>query len=1159
MKSRTTVRALLVSTVSLCAWGFAPDESPQPPRHPPLQPADGAQVATNPPSMVWRMDSRAASYTLEMARNPDFAGDVVRVEGIDLPLYNHNRTLAEGTWFWRYHVVNAAGEVSDPSGVRSFVVPPDAPAMPVPAIAELIANLPDHPRIFVTPSTLDEFRARRDGAGAEAWADIRHAAEQALGVALPTLELAPMPEEPGNAQRQLFYLRDGVPMVATNYQNRDFIAAGTRANTLSLAWLISGDERYAEAARRWAFLNAPFRVDYHLENRANHDTTVYHYEYGLKGIALAYDRLYHRLDETERREILGHILYHADNAMRWVRDRVQLHVNYQNSHAQQCMHPLLVTVLAVAEETEETVEWTNWLVRQYVNRDAWGADDGGYSEGQTYGHKFKDIIEALAALRTATHIDVFQRPRLKNAGRFWMYCMSLNYWWNHWGDVYSLFMAVPGASGDTYIAGFLGAMTEDPYVMWWSDTVLGNPRHLPLWYASATGIEPKPPVDIAQARLFPDTGQLAAYDRFYDHRSNRIFFRASPFGSHSHAHADQNGFVIHAGGEIMAVDAGYYTYYGDQYHYGFSKATQAHNSILVDGKGQPHRNIDAKGRFTAFLDSAEYTVFTGAAEEAYAGMLDRFDRTVVFLRPDLFIVHDDLKAGEPAAFDWVLNAHEEIAVEPEARTLVVRQMDQRLRVRHVFPESLSYAQTNERPFPVLTRQWSRITDAFPQSYHLRATTERHADMRILAVMDAYDANRGPTVAGVEPLAAVGGLAVGVGRQGIVETVLFRDAAATGVSAAGIETDARAASVGRAAGGEPVRWMILGGSRLVIDGVEVFRSDAPCDAAAQLPSPGAAALVQVKPSRPTTAAIPVLAAARTLRAGPPNAPEPAAPVRATGGGIVEIAAETVFLADPVADATAAASLPLHVTDGAGEYTLPLQRSVAANGEIVAWGHFVDPREPGVYEFTATGGEATILVQDRWEMPLNAEGAGTVTATWREAAELFVRHAPDQTPVLRATLRRSYRGELVNLLRNGGFEEGSPGYPPRTWTIAHPRRMGYTWPHWTQEDAVEGRSALKFVRPEINMTLTSQPMRLRRAGTYELRFQARGNATHATVSVSGVQGTSASIPVVPSEEWREYRTSLEVVPGYTVVRVFFGSGGDADQVLWLDDVQFGYLAE
>lgn len=1150
---------LLIAAQLSVALAFEPDQSPQPPAHPSMTPEDGDVATINPPQMIWRVDDRAATYTLEISPSPEFDADVIRVEGIDMPFYNHSAVLDDGLWHWRYFVVTADGETSEPSAVKSFVIAPGTAQMPVPPTDEIIANMPAHPRVFVTPETLDEFRARRDTVASDAWASIKYSADAYLEVPIPELNLQAMPEDPGSERKQVFYLRGGAPMVPAGFRSGDLNAAATRANVLSLAYLISGDERYAEAARGWAVFVAPFRMDYHLEDRGQHDTVVYNYEYGLKGIALAYDRLYDRLSDAEREAIVAHIVYHCDNAYAWTHDRLKLHLNYQNSHGQQCMHALLTTVLAVADENEQTAQWADWLIRQYVNRIAWGSDDGGYTEGQVYSHKFAMILEGLAALRTATGIDVFQKPRLRNADDFWMYCMSLNYWWNHWGDCYSLLTPIPGSSADTYISRFLASMTGDPYSTWWSDTVLGNPNHVPLWYLSSTGIEPQPPIDIAQARVFPDVGQLAAYDRFYDHRSNRIFFRSSPFGGHSHAHADQNGFVIHAGGEIMAVDAGYYTYAGDTYHGQWSRMSFPHNTILVNGEGQP-KSINSMGRFTAFLNSADYCLFTGDAAEAYPEVLDRFDRTVLFIRPDTFIICDDLAAPEPSEFSWLLNTFEPAEIDEAAQTMLVRQSDRRLRVQHLAPEGLSYTQDNERPYPMLTKSFCRYTEAFPQTYHIRATTPRAERERILTVMDAYAEADGPATETAQ-IAAEDGLALRITRDGLSETVLFRDADAQSASADGIETDARAASVARDADGQITRWLLQGGTRLAVGGSELFAADEPCDAAAQYSAPGAAALVQVKPSAAATITLRLPERPRIVTAAPPDAPEQARPAEAeVAGGQARVALsdESVLWVDPALDLTAPTQpLTMTVRDGAGQYEVTLPTAIADNGEIVAYAHFVDPREAGLYEFAAEGAE--VLVQDRWDQTLSANGVGSLTAPWREAAEIFVRYAPGAEPTVTATLRESYRGRLVNLLRNGSFEEGSPDYPPRTWTISHPRKMGYTWPFWSQEDATEGRSCLKFVRPEVYMTLKSQPMRLRTAGTYTLRFMARGDATVARVTVTGQRGSGVQVPIEPSDNWRAYEAQVEMEPGHTLVNVVMGGGGEPDQVLWVDDVQFGRVEQ
>ena len=86
-----------------------------------------------------------------------------------------------------------------------------------------------------------------------------------------------------------------------------------------------------------------------------------------------------------------------------------------------------------------------------------------------------------------------------------------------------------------------------------------------------------------------------------------------------------------------------------------------------------------------------------------------------------------------------------------------------------------------------------------------------------------------------------------------------------------------------------------------------------------------------------------------------------------------------------------------------------------------------------------------------------------------------------------------------------------------------------------------------------------MRLRTGGTYELRFMARGNATAAKASVSGQLGSRGEIAIEPSEQWREYSTQIEMAPGYTTLRIDLPADGGPDQVLWVDDVQFGYVPQ
>jgi hypothetical protein len=266
---------------------------------------------------------------------------------------------------------------------------------------------------------------------------------------------------------------------------------------------------------------------------------------------------------------------------------------------------------------------------------------------------------------------------------------------------------------------------------------------------------------------------------------------------------------------------------------------------------------------------------------------------------------------------------------------------------------------------------------------------------------------------------------------------------------------------------------------------------------------------------------------------------------------------VLWIDPVVDMTRPLpSVELEVKDSAGNRSIQMETAFADNGDVIALAEFT-PREQGEYDITTNLSSADVLAQDRWDAAVSARAKGKLTAPLREGVELFVRYPPDKIPTLSAVLRNTYQGKIVNLLRNGNFEEGVPGCPPRGWTVSHPRRDDPGWPGWSQEDPFEGESCLKFVRPKESVSAVSQPMRLRTSGRYVLRFQAKGNTTTASVSISGQRGTTARVEIEPSKDWRAYRTELDAETGHCLVSINMARGGERGQMLWVDDMEFGYI--
>ncbi len=1160
---------------------FAVDTSPVPITHAALAPAEGAVATTNPPSLIWRHDATADHYVVEFSPAADFSRDVIRTGPVAMPFYNHNTVLANGTWYWRYFVVRAGGAVSAPGPVRSFQITATSVALPVPSQAELLAALPAHPRIYVRPEQLAAFQARRLGAGREAWANIQAKADALLALSPARPQLQPLPARLPSHRQQVFLVERGTAWVPAGYGRAELRRDAERADLLSLAYLISGEKRYAEGARTWAMLVAPFRLDYHLPTvaeRGQHDSVVYAYEKGVLAIAVTYDRLYALLTPDERQALLDHVEYHGEAAFHWIRNVLQIHLAYQDSHGQQCMHALLPTALAIAGESDRANDWLAYIVPQYANRIAWTSEDGGYFEGQSYAFKFSYILEALCALRTAAGIDLFQKPAIRNTGDFWLYCMSLNYWWPHWGDNMPLVNPY-GNAGDAYISALLASATGNRPLQWWSETTPADPSTIPFSYLAATGVRPQPPVAVAQARVFPDTGVVAAYDRFYDHGSPRIFFRSSQWGGHSHAQADQNSFVLHAGGEILAADVGYYTYYGDENYQNITSQTIAHNSVLIDGKGQSN-DIEGKGAITEFFSSPQYTFFSGDASGAYGPALNRFRRDVVYLRPDVFVIADELRADQAGKWSWLLNTFAAPEIDAAKQEFTVTQRHERLWGRHVFPESLHYSSGNVRKFPLLSRRWTRYGEAFPEPWRMQAVTDKTGETNYLTVMHAYDDRDGRRVQVTDSLRTDSTLGVRISGQGITDDLLLRrtQESMTPLSGWGAQSDGRVFSVRRDETGKITAWMAITAQGVTTDGATLLTARAPVSLAVVHGTAAAAAQIAVAAAQPTEVAVALPGRPQRIRMFPPN--------RFTTGrdvdfrwndGVVHFAVpegESVFWADPVvAPSALPEKLMLTLRGATGDQLVPLETAIAENGDWIGYAA-VEPRAPGVYEMTGAVPGAEFLLQDRWDPERTARGRDRMSGLICAGTQVVVRFPPTlNAPDFSGRLTQARSAATINLLRNGDCEAGLPHYPPRGWTVRHgvmgePATAGTKgFPEWSTEDAASGRACLKFTRPlnvigewrapfnEVardTLTACAPPVRLIHGGAHVLAWKARGTATHVRLLLSDGHGKIYTRDLEPSPQWRDYRIEADLPAGYTEVKIQYRAGGADDQVVWVDDV-------
>jgi hypothetical protein len=140
--------------------------------------------------------------------------------------------------------------------------------------------------------------------------------------------------------------------------------------------------------------------------------------------------------------------------------------------------------------------------------------------------------------------------------------------------------------------------------------------------------------------------------------------------SSAHGHADANSFVLSAFGNELLIDPGVTIY--DTPEARLLARTVSHNTVTMDDQGTANQRGDA--RWTSGWWTDIYEGANGGYEgEADGDAAARHRRTVLFLKPALFLVVDTASAARP--HDWTLRDHfapGTLVAAPDARSITFR-------------------------------------------------------------------------------------------------------------------------------------------------------------------------------------------------------------------------------------------------------------------------------------------------------------------------------------------------------------------------------------------------------------------------------------------------------------------------------------------------------
>jgi hypothetical protein len=541
-----------------------------------------------------------------------------------------------------------------------------------------IASIPSakaiqpHPRLILTPDRVTTLSGSSTTTHQHLWQLAYQSAEDFRTEPIPAM---------ADAHNRYRYLGDTMP-------------------ALGLAYLVTHEPQYLDAAVSWitAMLAVPeWKGSQNLGRSA-----------WATGCALLYDWLYDELDEELRNRLRDRLIRESrliiEDASYW---RVLSNHLFNETAA---LGLVGLSLDGEAEGAEEILaqadQWTEDII-EYAPR------DGSWGEGvQYWQYGLSHFVLFLEAAATAGYKDYIS-----------------DYGWLEQTIYFPIHFSLPGRPLEVlnfsdcnsggykppFIPYLLASWYENGYYQDYGNRVLREESHKFSWIdflAYDPSVQPVTIHELPTLKHFSDNDFVAMRSDWSD-MATIVGFRSGPAPGHrnqnnpervekqgfgpGHSHPDINSFCLFAHGEWLAIDPGY------THH----KLTANHNTILVNGHGQAgagqkwmqYMEFEAREPAPAILrveSNPIYDYVLGDAGNIYIdeAELQSFRRHLLFLKPDMILILDDLEARVDSRFEWLLHGRESI-IETGTHEYEIVRNGVRLWVHPIQPEAYQ-AEIQER-------------------------------------------------------------------------------------------------------------------------------------------------------------------------------------------------------------------------------------------------------------------------------------------------------------------------------------------------------------------------------------------------------------------------------------------------------------------------------
>ncbi len=454
----------------------------------------------------------------------------------------------------------------------------------------------------------------------------------------------------------------------------------------------------------------------------------------LRGLSTGYEMLKDEMTEEDRALVRDAIHHRAVDMYAFLNPFVGkttasgMMNDPDNNHAWFCTSALGLGALALHGEVEEADEWLAFAAQMYRGMFLCRGDrSGGFHEGIDYWpYTLLFVFQFVDALDNATSLDLYQHPWLRNTGFFKAYVHPPEGGYVPFGNC----KHNPPNQFDKVMMMRLASKHNDPlywrYVMEVDDPVMGA-RYLP-YAVLYSGEWPEEVPEVPEqpfAVHFDEMGWVVSNNSVLDAEKQVIFaFRSGEFPGRAfgHTHADNNHFILTAGGDKLLWDAGYYDGYLTPHNRNFARMSDAHNVLMIDGKGQGVAVAGLDGKITKYELENRTLRLRGDASEPliYGGRAAWVYRDIEYRNESELIVQDDIFLREPGRISFLLHSAHPMAFDMATHTLTIT--GERYRLVGEFHSEEPFTVSIRDTFPVEPGPPYDDKEKWPDQYHLTIET-----------------------------------------------------------------------------------------------------------------------------------------------------------------------------------------------------------------------------------------------------------------------------------------------------------------------------------------------------------------------------------------------------------------------------------------------------